>query len=76
MGAINVEKPLPHLFPSAALGATSSRMAPLSELMVFTSRMKKKKTLILIIGLGDTREEKWKRAAGKPFVPSEAAQLS
>lgn len=27
-GAINVEKPLPHLFPSATPGATSSIMAP------------------------------------------------
>lgn len=74
-GAINVEKPLPHLFPSATLGATTSIMALLSELMALTGRIKKK-NVILIIGLGDTREEKWKRAAGKPFVPSEAAQPS
>lgn len=42
--------------------------------MVLTGRMKK--NTILIIGLGDTREEKWKRFAGKPFVPLEAAQPS
>lgn len=41
MGAINVEKPLPHLFPSAALGDITFRMAPLSELMALSSRMKK-----------------------------------
>lgn len=54
-GGINAEKPLPHLFPHAALGATTSRKAPLSELMALASRMKKKR--ILIIGLGDTRGE-------------------
>lgn len=42
MGAISVEKPLPHLFTSATLGATTSVMAPLSELMTLKGRIKKK----------------------------------